>query len=192
MNLLEARTNIEIYERDYLLSCHYGDYKRALELAEKLYDMKCSMLGKKHPDILKLLKDLAYFNYKLGKLEKSLEIKEQIYAFLCNLKGQEHPESLQALSDLVYSYGKLEKTEKMLLATQKLYELQCKVNGEKDENTLITLEYLVVKQSDLKKALELAEKLYSARCEIFGTDSSGAEEALKLLNEINTKIQENS
>ena len=39
MNLLEARTNIEIYERDYLLSCHYGDYRRALELAEKLYEM---------------------------------------------------------------------------------------------------------------------------------------------------------
>ena len=108
MNLLEARTNIEIYERDYLLSCHYGDYRRALELAEKLYEMKCNLFGKKHPDILKLLKDLDYLNYKLGEFEKSLEIKEQLYALSCSIKGQEHPDSLQALSDLVYSYGKSE------------------------------------------------------------------------------------
>ena len=42
-------------------------------------------------------------------------------------------------------------------------------------------------QSDLKRALELAEKLYSARCEVFGTDSPEAKKTLKFLNEIKAK-----
>ncbi|MBE6761308.1 MAG: tetratricopeptide repeat protein [Ruminococcaceae bacterium] len=108
---METGNNLEIYERDYLLSCHYGDYKRALELAQKLYDMKIYWLGKKHPDILKLLRDLAYLNNKLGQHEKALEIKEEIFNWLSSVKGQEHPETLQALSDLVNSYEKFGKID---------------------------------------------------------------------------------
>ena len=189
---MEFRNNIEIYERDYLLSCHYGDYKTALELAEKLYDIKCAYLGKKHPELLKLLKDLAYLNNKLGNYENSLENKEKFYFLLCEIKGREHPETLQALADLVYSYGKSDKQQKMLEANEILYELQCKVYGEKYENTLITLEYLIVMQKDINRALELAKKLYTIRNEAFGEDNPKTLKAAKLLNEIKMKIEENS
>ena len=64
---MEFRNNIEIYERDYLLCCHYGDYNRALELSKKLYGIRRELLGEEDPKTVQALKMLNEIKAKIER-----------------------------------------------------------------------------------------------------------------------------
>ena len=79
-----------------------GDYKKALELKEKVYALYCKVLGEKHPDTVTALNNLAITYGELGDYKKAAELFEKVYALLCKILGEEHPKTIKAKECLEY------------------------------------------------------------------------------------------
>ena len=74
---------------------------------EKVYTLRCKILGEEHPDTLTTLNNLATTYYQLGDLEKAAEMFEKVYSLFCKILGEEHPDTLSVQNNLAYILGML-------------------------------------------------------------------------------------
>ena len=56
-----------------------GEFKKALSLAEKAFQIRNNRLGEKHPDTLSSLNNLALIYKAIGRLEEALPLFEKGY-----------------------------------------------------------------------------------------------------------------
>ena len=89
-----------------------GDYKKSIELSEKVYLIIKELLGESHPFTIHTLQNISKFvfiwifkfKYKKSRdYKKSLEISEKIYARRKELLGENHPDTIQTLSNISVS-----------------------------------------------------------------------------------------
>ena len=94
------------------MACTYGelgDYKKAIELFEKVYKLSCKILGEEHPDTINSLKNCAYTYFYLGDIEKSLELFEKLCVLQCKTYGEQHRSTLTTLSNIQFLRKKLDE-----------------------------------------------------------------------------------
>ena len=154
-----------------------GNYKKAQELNEKCYSLKCKVLGEEHPDTLVTLNNLACTYNNLGDYQKALELLEKCYALQCEVLGEEYPVTLTTLNNLAHTYGQLGEYKRALELQEKCYALQCKALGEEHPDTLMMLNNLAGtygKLGDHKKALGLFEQCYVLMCKVLGEEHPDA------------------
>ena len=187
-SLYWAKRNAEQCEKDYgeedehtlatlqnlAVVYHYnGQYRDALAINERVYELRCKVLREEHPDTLRALGNLAYEYGELGEHQKALELNEKVYEQCCKVLGEEHPDALTSLVNLAGEYSELGEYQKALELGKKAYELRCKVLGEEHPDTLTSLSNLASLYSKLgenQKALELGKKAYELRCKVLGEE----------------------
>ncbi len=93
------------YNRQIEEYVQQGLFKQALPLAKKVFKIRTQMLGKKHPDTLDSLNNLALFYYKSGRIYDSLPLFEESVSLRKEVLGENHPDTLQSLNDLADNYS---------------------------------------------------------------------------------------
>ena len=66
-----------------------------MEIEEKLYAVRCRVLGEMHPKTLLTLGNLAFAYGALGDRKKAAELNEKVYALRCKVLGEAHPHTLE-------------------------------------------------------------------------------------------------
>ena len=148
-----------------------GDYIKAKNAFQELYDLFKCELGEKHPTTLKVLNDLAIFYSYFGDYNKALEMNNAVYKARKEILGENHPDTLSALHNLANSYSYLGDYSKACELQNVVYNARKEILGEKHPDTLNSLNNLAIFYSDLgdyNKACELQNVVYNARKEILG------------------------
>ena len=148
-----------------------GNYIKAKNAYQELYDLFKCELGEKHLTTLKVLNYLASSYYDLGDYNKALEIENKVYNARKEILGENHPDTLTSLNNLASSYYDLGDYNKALEMKNAVYNARKEILGEKHPDTLNSLNNLASSYSslgDYNKALEIENKVYNARKEILG------------------------
>ena len=150
---------------------YLGDYKKALETENIVYNARKEILGDNHPDTLTSLANLAVFYSSLGDYKKALETENIVYNARKEILGDNHPDTLTSLANLAISYSDLGDYNKACELEDIVYNARKEILGENHPYTLSALHDLVCSYSDLgdyNKALEMKNAVYNARKEILG------------------------
>ena len=148
-----------------------GDYIKAKNAFQELYDLFKCELGEKHPTTLKALNDLAIFYSYFGDYNKALEMNNAVYKARKEILGENHPDTLSALDNIASSYSDLGDYSKACELQNVVYNARKEILGENHPDTLSSLNNLAIFYSDLgdySKACELQNVVYNARKEILG------------------------
>ena len=148
-----------------------GNYIKAKNTYQELYDLFKCELGEKHPTTLKVLNYLASSYYDLGDDNKACELQNAVYNASKKILGENHPDTLSALHNLAITYSSLGDYNKALEMQNAVYNARKEILGEKHSDTLTSLNNLANSYSDLgdyNKALEMKNAVYNARKEILG------------------------
>ena len=148
-----------------------GNYIKAKNTYQELYDLFKCELGEKHPTTLKVLNYLASSYYDLGDYNKACELQNAVYNASKEILGENHPDTLSALHNLAITYSSLGDYNKALEMQNAVYNARKEILGEKHSDTLTSLNNLANSYSDLgdyNKALEMKNAVYNARKEILG------------------------
>ena len=148
-----------------------GNYIKAKNAYQELYDLFKCELGEKHLTTLKVLNYLASSYYDLGDYNKALEIENKVYNARKEILGENHPDTLTSLNNLASSYYDLGDYNKALEMKNAVYNARKEILGEKHPDTLTSLNNLASSYSslgDYNKACELQNTAYNARKEILG------------------------
>ena len=148
-----------------------GNYIKAKNTYQELYDLFKCELGEKHPDTLASLNNLASSYYDLGDYNKALEIENKVYNARKEILGEKHPDTLNSLNNLALTYSSLGEYNKALELKNAVYNACKEILGETHPDTLASLNNLANSYSylgDYNKACELQNAVYNARKEILG------------------------
>ena len=148
-----------------------GDYIKAKNAFQELYDLFKCELGEKHPDTLSSLNDLANSYSDLGDYSKACELQNVVYNARKEILGENHPDTLSALDSIASSYSDLGDYSKACELQSIVYNSRKEILGENHPDTLSALHDLASSYSDLgdySKACELQSIVYNSRKEILG------------------------
>ena len=148
-----------------------GNYIKAKNAYQELYDLFKCELGEKHLTTLKVLNYLASSYYDLGDYNKALEIENKVYNARKEILGEKHPDTLTSLNNLAIFYSDLGDYNKARELQNVVYNARKEILGEKHPDTLTSLNDLASSYSDLgdyNKACKLQNVAYNTCKEILG------------------------
>ncbi|WP_343019020.1 CHAT domain-containing tetratricopeptide repeat protein, partial [Catenibacterium mitsuokai] len=90
---------------------YLGNYNKACELQNIVYNIGKEILGKNHPDTLSTLHNLASYYSCLGDYNKACELQNIVYNIRKEILGEKHPDTLLVLSNLLVSQIHQDKTD---------------------------------------------------------------------------------
>ena len=88
-----------------------GNYIKAKNTYQELYDLFKCELGEKHPDTLTSLNNLASSYSDLGDYNKACKLQNVAYNTCKEILGEKHPNTLLVLSNLLVSQIRQDKTD---------------------------------------------------------------------------------
>ena len=150
---------------------YLGDYSKALELHNIVYNAFKEILGEDHPDTLRSLANLSISYTLLGDYTTALEMRKVVYNARKEILRENHPLTLSALNDIANSYSDLGDYSKALELQKTVYNARKEILGENHPLTLSALNDIANSYSylgDYSKALELQKTVYNARKKILG------------------------
>ena len=148
-----------------------GNYIKAKNTYQELYDLFKCELGEKHPTTLNSLNNLAIFYSDLEDYNKACELQNEVYNARKEILGEKHPDTLDSLNNLAITYSSLGDYNKACKLQNAVYNARKEILGENHPDTLASLNNLANSYSDLgdyNKALEMKNAVYNARKEILG------------------------
>ena len=148
-----------------------GNYIKAKNTYQELYDLFKCELGEKHPTTLKVLNYLASSYYDLGDYNKACELQNAVYNASKKILGEKHPDTLNSLNNLASSYSYLGDYNKAYKLQNAVYNARKEILGETHPDTLTSLNNLAIFYSylgDYNKACELQNAVYNVCKEILG------------------------
>lgn len=148
-----------------------GDYKKAIELAEKSVSTAKQNLGLKHPETLVYMNNLAYLYSTEGRFDDAEKLHLTTYELRKEVYGEDHQDTLTSMNNLGHVYQRQGKFEKARVTFQETLRKRQQLLGDKDLQTLNVMSnlaesYLVT--GDIPKARGLYEKIYETGREVFG------------------------
>ena len=170
-----------------------GKSKKAQEVHEKVYEIRCRTLGEEHCDTVTTLNNMAVSYDKSRNSKKAQKLYEKVYKLQCKIHGEEHPNTLAALHNLALSYGNTGDYRTVLEYMKKVYSLECKILGEENSETLITLNNIAGTYANLgnyKRALKILEEVYSVRCRVLGEEHPETLTTLNLISGVYANLAE--
>lgn len=160
------------------------DYRKADVWGKKLADYMSDRYGKKHPDTLAALNDLAISYIRSGKYTEAVKILEEVYVTRCKVLGDKSLDTLDSLNILACAYYKTGALDKAMDLLKKAYILYCEVMGTEHTETLTVLANMsnaYTELGDYKKSAEGLQKVYNIFVKLLGEEHS---DTLTVLNSI--------
>lgn len=157
-----------------------GEYKKAAEAEEKIYNFSCEKKGGEDPATLELLHNLSFTYEQCGDFQKAIEIETQVYDLRCKIFGADHVDTWKSFEHLnamrtvletnkIKAKAKLQEKERKLQKAEqqeKEYYSLCRKLGEDHTDTLRFLHSLALDYEELgkyEKALDLIMKEYTQK-----------------------------
>ena len=141
----------------------YGDAGRiqeALQLTERVVEVRKKTLGEEHPDTLHSIHTLAVGYSEAGERQKALQLTERVVEVYKKTLGEEHPDTLRSIHTLAIRYSEAGERQKALQLTEWVVEVRKKTLGEEHPDTLHSIHNLAIRYSEAgerQKALQLTE-----------------------------------
>ena len=148
-----------------------GNYIKAKNTYQELYDLFKCELGEKHPTTLNSLNNLAIFYSDLEDYNKACELQNEVYNARKEILGEKHPDTLDSLNNLAITYSSLGDYNKACKLQNAVYNARKEILGENHPDTLSALHNLAITYSylgDYNKACKLQNEVYNVRKEILG------------------------
>ena len=119
-----------------------GDYIKAKNAFQELYDLFKCELGEKHPTTLKALNNLAIFYSDLGDYSKACELQNVVYNARKEILGENHPDTLSALDSIASSYSNLGDYSKACELQSIVYNSRKEILVLRQEKVPVKLRFL--------------------------------------------------
>ena len=147
---------------NYAADIRHIDPDRAIMLMEKVYCLRCKLIGEEDPKTVTSLGNLITMYSDGGRHDKSLPLSKKLYQIRIRTHGKDAPETLLALHCLAVDYMYSRKYEKALELMAKAYVMRCRVLGEDDPETMKSLDFIksMCKVAAEAKGMTLLEKTY--------------------------------
>lgn len=146
--------------------------EKAMEMLQRVYNLRCEVLGDGHADTLDVLNDIAKNHMKAERLLEALacykRIEETSESATCRLIAR------KSIADL---YSECKNYEAAIEINSSLYKQSCEMLGEEDDFSLMLynrLSFLYRKMGEYEKELEIRNKIYEIKVKQFGEQSSQA------------------
>jgi len=81
-----------------------GEYDRAAVLAEQALKLANKTFGRKHPDTIKSMSNLAFLYHSLGRYEQAEPLSTETLTLRKEILGLKHPRTLVSMNSLAYLY----------------------------------------------------------------------------------------
>lgn len=149
---------------NYLYMDGYQSY--ALKLYNKLHEIRKSLVGPEHPDVLKSMAHLAMIYSGVGQLNEALKLMDKCLHLRTNILGIEHADTLQTMYELAELQLKLNEPEKAEEMHERCLKTRKRVFGPDHVDTLQSMYGLAVTYASLrklKKAIPLHENCLEVR-----------------------------
>lgn len=163
---------LEVLKNLNNIAIQYDEMKnadRCIQLLQKIFDIRFSVLGATHPDTRLSLYNLAITHKNIGNLDEAAELLEKLYKVQCGELGEKHQDTLSTLKSLkgvgvLYTEKKMYAQASNVLTT--VYNYYKKTFGTYHADTLGVMnllgdvEYLL---GHYEQALTWYENVYSLR-----------------------------
>ena len=139
-----------------------GRVQEALQLTERVVEVRKRTLGEEHPDTLGSLHSLAIRYSKAGERQKVLQLTERVVEARKRTLGEEHPDTLRSIHNLAIWYSEAGERQKALQLTERVVEIYKRTLGEEHPDTLGSMHSLAIWYSEAgkrQKALQLTERV---------------------------------
>lgn len=150
-----------------------GDYKKSLEINEKVYSIRCRTLGEEHSDTLRSLNNMGYSYDRLGNFDRAGECYSKSYELQCKSLGSKHPATLVSLNNLAATCNHAGGYNEALLLHQKVYTIRLETLGEEHPHTMASLNnvaYTYIKVGQLENARNAFEEYYALAIKVLGKE----------------------
>ncbi len=177
LTLFEQVNDSDLELKAHLLNdlgfCYWslGDYKRALEYAEKALKIRLELFGERHPDTAKSFDGVGGAYSRLRDYKRALEYAERTLKIRLELFGERHPGTAKSLNNVSTNYIYLGDYKRALEYSEKALEIHLELFGERHPDTAKSFDnagndygYL----GDYKRALEYSKKALGIHLELFG------------------------
>ncbi|MBQ7045942.1 MAG: tetratricopeptide repeat protein [Clostridia bacterium] len=147
-----------------------GNYHKALQIKEQVYEQSCKVLGEKHLDTLSRLNSLVSVYDKFGYSGSQMWAKNFLYKKFGKFLGEKKLKETLSQWNAVTDYHDISDYRKPLELGEKAYTQLCEILGKEHPQTLHALRNLsnvYTGLGDFKKALQLAEEIYALACKIW-------------------------
>ena len=123
-----------------------GNYIKAKNTYQELYDLFKCELGETHPDTLASLNNLTNSYSYLGDYNKAYKLQNAVYNARKEILGETHPDTLTSLNNLAIFYSYLGDYNKACELQNAVYNVCKEILGENHPDTLLVLSNLLVSQ----------------------------------------------
>ncbi|MBQ9745460.1 MAG: tetratricopeptide repeat protein [Clostridia bacterium] len=82
-----------------------GEYKKSTDIYERVYELRCKILGAEHPDTLKALDNLAYTYFYIGNLTKAAKCFGILHDIRCKILEKRTQKNERCFRQMGILYG---------------------------------------------------------------------------------------
>ena len=150
-----------------------GRHQEALENDSTTLEQVVTLHGRRHPQALRLLGNIAIHKLRLGEIEQAVRVQAEVVELRRDIMGPRHPMTLRSMLNLGSTMISAGRHEEALDILEHVANARQKLFGADHADTLMARE--VMANAYLEKglpetALELAEAVRKARSEVLGPE----------------------
>ena len=141
-----------------------GRVQEALQLTERVVEVRKRTLGEEHLDTLRSMHSLAIRYNETSERQKALQLTKRVVEVYKRTLGEEHPETLRSIHNLAIRYSEAGERQKTLQLTKRVVEVYKRTLGEEHPDTLRSMHNLAISYSysetdERQKTLQLMERV---------------------------------
>ncbi|KAI7762669.1 hypothetical protein LZL87_014290 [Fusarium oxysporum] len=138
-----------------------GRWREKEPVDSRAWGLRREVLGKKHPDTIRSMANLAATYHQQGRYDEDEEITVKVLELRREVLGKKHPDTISSMADLATAYHAQGRYDKALQLHQTALDLRRHVLGENHPDTMQSVAYLTSTQDALQQLPSLAESVQS-------------------------------
>lgn len=160
---------------DWVARWDYGqaNYKSAQHLEEQALNVRRRVLGKKHPDTLTLMNNLALTLLAQGDHRAARKLQEQVLDLRQCVHGKKHPNTLTAMNNLAKTLSLQGENGAARKLQEKVLKVSQRALGEEHPDTLTAMSNLaltLLAQGNYAAARKLQDPALESRQRVLGEE----------------------
>ncbi|KAK3176124.1 hypothetical protein OEA41_007446 [Lepraria neglecta] len=156
-----------------LVYSEVGRRQEALQLTERVVEVRKRTLGEDHSDTLGSMHNLAISYSEVGQGQEALQLTERVVEVYKRTLGEEHPDTLGSMHALAIRYSEAGRRQEALQLTERVVEVYKRTLGEEHPDTLGSMHALAIRYSKAgrrQEALQLTERVVEVRKRTLGEE----------------------
>jgi tetratricopeptide (TPR) repeat protein len=144
---------------------YLGHFGKALDCAQRGYEIRCKLLGERHEDVAISLSEIARHHQHLGDSRKALKLHSRVLEMRRSLLGMRHADVAESLANIAIAHQYLGDTKQALQLLSQALEMSRSLLGERHPTVAMYITSLANVYQDLRDARQ-AVRLHSEALEM--------------------------